>query len=110
MPLEARGCPSAERPAAGLRLIRGEGAGAPEKLCSRDAVIRALMETGADLLLRRISVERAEEIESNVERILDLFDRTERVPKLLPALRRELDELEALMRDSRAGRFKRRSR
>ncbi|MFZ5471254.1 MAG: hypothetical protein ACOZIN_17665 [Myxococcota bacterium] len=91
----------------GLRLIQGGGQRAQEPLASRDAVIRVLVETGADLLLRRISVERAEEIERNVERVLELFDRVDAVPDLMPALQRQLDDLEALMSETRTKRRRR---
>ena len=84
-----------------LRVINGGGRRSREALDSRDAVIRVLVETGADMLLRRISVERAEEIQENVDGILELFDRVDRVPELMPVLQRRLDDLESLMRDSR---------
>lgn len=93
-------------PRGGLRLIRGEGKSLPEKLNSREAVVRVLLEAGVDLLLRRISAERAEEIESRVDRILTLFDRAD--PSQSPEsadshhqLRTELDELERLMTETR---------
>ncbi len=90
------------RHAGGLRVIRGEGQRRPqEPLSSRDAVARVLIEAGADLLLRRISPERAEEIERQVDRVLELFDRVDSAPVLMPVLRRHLDELEALMRETR---------
>lgn len=93
----------------GLRVIRGEGQRRPdEPLTSRDAVARVLMEAGADLLLRRISPERAEEIERRVDRVLALFDRVDDTPLLMPVLRRHLDELEALMRETRERRSVRR--
>lgn len=95
--------------APGLRVIRGEGQRrAEEPLTSRDAVARVLIEAGADMLLRRISPERAEEIERQVDRVLDLFDRVDSAPVLMPVLRRHLDELEALMRETRARRSLRR--
>jgi hypothetical protein len=92
------------RPGPGLRVIRGGGTKAQEKLGSRDAVVRVLVEAGADLLLRRITPERAEHIERSVSRILDLFDRVDATPSLMPALQHQLDELEALMRETRASR------
>ena len=47
-----------------LRVIQGLGQKKPnEKLVSRNAVARVLMGAGADLLLKRISSERAEVIE-----------------------------------------------
>lgn len=95
--------PSSSRGAApGLRVIRGEGQRRPdEPLTSRDAVARVLMEAGADLLLRRISPARAEEIERRVDRVLELFDRVDDTPLLMPVLRRHVEELETLMRETR---------
>lgn len=88
--------------AMGLRVIRGEGQRRQdEPLTSRDAVARVLMEAGADLLLRRISPARAEQIERQVDRALELFDRVDANPLVLPVLRRHLDALEALMRETR---------
>lgn len=83
------------------RLIRGLGQKRPEPLTSRQAVVRVLIEAAADLLLRRISTERAEEIRVRVDQLLGLFDRVDRSPQLVPALRRRLDELEAFMRETR---------
>ncbi len=101
--------PRAVRSGAGLRVIRGEGQRRPdEPLTSRNAVARVLMEAGADMLLRRISPERAGEIERRVDRVLDLFDRVDANPILMPVLRRHLDELEALMRETREKRPARR--
>jgi hypothetical protein len=94
--------------AAGLRVIRGEGKRTQEPLASRDAVARVLMEAGADLLLRRISPARAGEIERQVDRVLDLFDRVDAAPVLMPVLKRQLDALEALMRETREVRAARR--
>jgi hypothetical protein len=91
-----------------LKVIAGLGQQrAAEKLSSRDAVARVLMEAGADLLLRRISDERAEEIEARVDEILGLFDRVDRHPLFLPVLQRKLDELEGLMRETREKRVRR---
>lgn len=84
-----------------LRLIRGEGARRPEPLQSRESVVRVLVETGADLLLRRISPERAGAIQRSVDQVLRLFDEVDGTPALLPVLRRELDALEALMTQTR---------
>ena len=84
-----------------LRLIHGSGANRPPSLDSRDAVVRVLIGAGADLLLRRISSERAEEIRRRVERIMSLFDQVDESPELLPSLTRRLDELESLMRETR---------
>jgi hypothetical protein len=85
-----------------LRVIQGEGRREVEKLGSRDAVVRVLLEAGADLLLRRISAERADEIERKVDRILRLFDQVDDQPVLMSVLQRQLDDLEALMRETRA--------
>jgi hypothetical protein len=93
--------PSARSPG-GLRVIAGGGQRRQdEPLVSRDAVARVLMEAGVDLLLRRISTARAAEIERKVDRVLDLFDRVDAAPLLMPVLQRHLDELEALMRETR---------
>ena len=92
-----------------LRVIRGEGQRRQdEPLTSRDAVARVLMEAGADMLLRRISPARAEEIERQVDRALELFDRVDANPLVAPILRRHLDALEALMRETRERRPARR--
>jgi hypothetical protein len=94
--------PSAARQPGGLRVIEGGGQRRQdEPLVSRDAVARALMEAGVDLLLRRITPARAAEIERKVDRVLDLFDRVDAAPVLMPVLQRHLDELEALMRETR---------
>lgn len=86
-----------------LRVIKGEGKKRPpEALASRNAVVRVLVEAGADLLLRRISSARAEEIEQGVEKVLALFDRVETTPALFPVLQRQLEGLEALMQETRA--------
>lgn len=94
-------------PRRGLRVIQGGGQREQEGLDSRDAVVRVLIEAGADLLLRRISAERAEHIEQRVNKILDLFDRVDAAPALMPVLQRQLDELERLMNETRAGRARR---
>ena|SRR3712207_3027961 len=93
-----------------LRVIHGEGPRPPEPLTSRNAVARVLMEAGADLLLRRISTERAAEIERRVDEVLDLFDRVDAQPVLTHVLERKLKELEALMRDTRQVRMARSAR
>lgn len=98
--------PTAPRP--GLRVIPGGGCRVEEPLASRDAVVRVLLEAGADLLLRRISPERAGEIERGVERVLGLFDAVDRSPGALPQLERELEALEALMLETRGLRSARR--
>jgi hypothetical protein len=93
-----------------LRLIRGLGQKKQEPLVSRDAVARALIEAGADLLLRRISSDRAEEIERLVDEALHLFDLVEANRLLVPVLARKLDELEVLMSEAREQRQTRRRR
>jgi hypothetical protein len=98
-----------ERKAPRLRVIEGGGERVFEPLASRDAVVRVLIEAGADLLLRRISPERAGEIEGRVERTLALFDAVERSPERMPELQRHLDELEGLMRETRERRPLRRT-
>lgn len=108
-PLSAEPGAPARRSGPGLRVIRGEGQRRPdEPLTSRDAVARVLMEAGADLLLRRISPDRAAEIERQVDRALDLFDRVDANPLVLPVLRRHLDALDTLMRETRERRPARR--
>jgi hypothetical protein len=94
-----------------LALIRGDGAARPESIRSRHAAIRVLVEVGADLLLKRITQARAEEIQRRIDRVLYLFDRVDSFPEALPELRRELDQLEILMRETRdpVKRMKRRS-
>jgi hypothetical protein len=98
---QREGAASGSEPRLTLRLIQGNGAKQPERLDSRDAVIRVLIGAGADLLLRRISSQRAEEIRQRVESIMSLFDRVDRSPDLLPSLKRRLDQLEGLMRETR---------
>jgi hypothetical protein len=101
-PLTRRSSTPAPRSPGGLRVIEGGGQRRQdEPLVSRDAVARVLMEAGVDLLLRRISTARAAEIERKVDRVLDLFDRVDAAPLLMPVLQRHLDELEALMRETR---------
>jgi hypothetical protein len=84
-----------------LSVVQGGGQKRPDPLTSRDAVARVLIEAGADLLLRRISHVRAEAIEQEVEAILSLFDQVDARPALLPQLERRLDDLEALMQETR---------
>lgn len=85
-----------------LRLTTGGGTKADEQLTSRDAVVRVLIETGADLLLRRISPTRAEEIQRTVDEILCLFDEVDETFDRWPRLKTRLDFLEALMTETRA--------
>jgi hypothetical protein len=88
----------------GLRVIKGEGQGRDETLHTRDDVVRLLVSSAADLLLKRISTERAHEIELRVNRIMRLFDRLDDDPIAMPLLRRELDDLEAIWREGQARR------
>lgn len=88
------------RDAPKLRVIDGLGQKKREKLGSREAVARVLVGAGADLLLRRISPERAEVIERAVDEVMALFDSVDRTPALLPVLERKLNDLEALVRES----------
>ena len=90
-----------------LRVIQGLGQKKQEPLASRDAVTRVLIEAGADLLLRRISSERAEVIEQEVDEILRLFDMVDDNRLLFPVLQRKLDALEQLMRETREKRRRR---
>ncbi len=91
-----------------LTLIKGDGNRVQEPLTNRDAVARVLIEAGADMLLRRISAERAEYIEQQVEEVLVLFDRVDKYPAAFAELKKRLDDLEALMRETRDGRVRRR--
>lgn len=90
-----------------LTLINGQRERTQEVLDNRGAVIRVLIEAGADLLLRRISPERAELIEQKVEELLVLFDRVDRQTETIVELQRQLDDLEALMRETRQVRVRR---
>jgi hypothetical protein len=90
-----------------LRVIHGLGQKKQEPLLSRDDVARVLMEAGADMLLRRITPERAEEIEREVDEILRLFDLVDDNRLLFPVLQRKLDALEQLMRETRDRRRRR---
>ena len=60
------------------------------------------------MLLRRISPERAEFIEAQVEDSLALFDRVDREPSVFVELKRKLDDLEVLMRQTRESKVRRR--
>jgi hypothetical protein len=84
-----------------LRVIQGLGQKQQQPLLSRDDVARVLIEAGADMLLRRISPERAEAIEQEVDEILKLFDMVDDNRLLMPVLQRKLDALEQLMRETR---------
>jgi len=81
-----------------LRVIRGEGQKRPDPLENRDAVARVLVQAGVDLLLKRISPERAEVIGERVDEALELFDRVDRDPTAMERLKAVLDDLEALAR------------
>lgn len=87
--------------ARGLRLIRGGAEGRDETLRDRNDLARLLAASAADLLLRRISTVRANEIETRVNRALWLLDRARTEPLARPILRRELDQLEAIWREGR---------
>lgn len=80
-----------------MRMIRGGQARPRERLSNRDTVVRVLIESGVDLLLRRISPARAEEIQRAVDEILILFDQVDRAPERIALLRQRLDALERLM-------------
>jgi hypothetical protein len=95
------------QPARTLRVIQGEGRRRDETLRDRNDVARLLVAAAADMLLRRISPDRAHAIEQRVERVMRLFERVDADPVLMPQLRRELDELES---DWRAGQQARRPR
>jgi len=115
LPLQGRKPPEAppapgERPAPPartLRVIEGGRQRRKETLETRNDVARLLVAAAADMLLHRITSDRAHEIQVRVERVQRLFERCQGDPILLPILRRELDELEALWRESQD---KRRSR
>src|SRR5262249_33095096 len=99
--------PLQKKPAA-LRVIKGEGKARPDPLVNRDAVARVLVFAGVDLLLKRISPERAEAIEQRVDEALDLFDAVDRDPSAQPRLKAVLDDLERLVRQSADLRVRRR--
>ena len=80
-------------------MIKGGGVRRDETLRSRDDVARLLVAAAADVLLHRITPDRAHAIEEHVERVTRLFERVDAKPALLPILRRELDELEAVWRE-----------
>jgi len=60
-----------------------------------------LIESGVDLLLRRISPARAEEIQRAVDEILILFDQVDHAPERIALLHQRLDALERLMGETR---------
>lgn len=86
-------------PSRAFRVIQGENARRDETLRSRDDVARLLVAAAADMLLRRITPDRAHALEERVERVMRLFERVDAQPILMPILRRELDELEAIWRE-----------
>lgn len=84
-----------------FRVLSGGGEGRlPEPLDSPQAVTRALVGATADLLLRRITPPEASSIRTQVERVLDLFDRAA-VGDSPHTLQTELRTLEALLRPRR---------
>jgi hypothetical protein len=94
---------SFETPRPSLRVIDGGGRRRPpEPLSSPDAVVRVLVEAAADLLLKRISPERAQEIERQVARVLRLFEKATASPRHGLALQKELGALEKLVSETRA--------
>ncbi|MFN0063502.1 MAG: hypothetical protein ACKVPX_13420 [Myxococcaceae bacterium] len=85
-----------------FRVISGGGEGrSKERLDNPDAVVRALLESGVDLLLRKITPERAREVERAVGRIMKLFDEVREQPRLRLRLAKEIEGLERLMQESR---------
>lgn len=90
-----------------LRVIKGEGQKRVEALQSRDDVARVLVGAACDLMLRRITPDRAHEIQRRVDRIMRLFERVPKDPVATALLRRELDELEGIYRDGPQKRVKR---
>jgi hypothetical protein len=91
--------PAGGSPARPFRVIKGEGQGRDETLRSRDDVARLLVAAAADMMLKRISVERADEIQRRVNRVMRLFDKVDQDPVVMALLRRELDDLEAIWRE-----------
>jgi hypothetical protein len=98
--------PSTPRPSEPprLRLVQGEGQGRAVQLNDRSDLASVLVGTAADLLLKRITSVRAHAIEQKVERLMSLFDRVDSEPMLKRMLRRELNDLEALVRESQGHR------
>lgn len=92
LPLDER------RPRPTLRVVRGDGPTAPERLASRDAVARLLLAVAADLLAHRITPAAANAIQRQVDRVLRRFDAAGATPETDRLLRRELDALEATAR------------
>jgi hypothetical protein len=80
--------------------MQGGGQGRQVRIRSRNDLATVLVGAAADLMLKRISVPRAHEIEQRVERLIDLFDRLEQEPLLARRVQRELADLEKLVRES----------
>src|SRR3990172_3507430 len=97
-PPPRRAAPSTP-PGRAFRVIKGGGVRRDETLRSRDDVARLLVAAAADVLLHRITPDRAHAIEEHVEQVTRLFERVDAKPALLPILRRELDELAAVWRE-----------
>lgn len=95
-PPPPRVAPPAQR---AFRVIRGEGKRRDETLKSRDDVARLLVGSACDLLLKRISPDRAHGIQVRVDRVMRLFDRAQDDSVAMALLRRELDDLERLYRE-----------
>lgn len=113
LPIDAPRDPPAPRPLSAappraFRVIRGEGQKRADPLKSRDDVARMLVGSACDLMLKRISPDRAHEIQQRVDRIMRLFDRVPADPVASALLRRELDDLEKLYREGQEKRPPRR--
>ena len=91
----------------GLRVIRGEGQRREEPLKTQGDVVRLLLDAACELMLKRISPDRAHEIQRRVDRILRLFERVPADPVATALLRRELDDLETLWREGELKRARR---
>ncbi len=85
-----------------FRVVRGEGQKRDETLYSRDDVARLLVASAANMMLQRMSTERAHEIQARVDRVMHLFDLVERDPLAARLLRHELDELEQVWKKANA--------
>lgn len=99
-PVEA---PTVATPTArpGLRLIQGEGQRERRPLRDRNDLARVLAGAAADMLLRRTGPSRMEALSREVDRLLALFDRVDRDPKLKPQLEKGLAKLEASLEADR---------
>ncbi len=89
-----------------LKVISGLGQKKAEPLDNRDAVARLLAQTGAALLLKHVSPERAETINDLVEEVLVLFERVETEPMFVKVLERKLGELESLVQTPKRGKLR----